>query len=418
MEEYLHIRCRKAGKGSKFEEFFTVEVAEGVSAKYGTASNGNHALQDLRFHRDLYDIDKARSWLAEHDEAQLATMAEVQGDVFIRLTETWMGLGFDEGAERPRIDRQNNVIENVKVCGWESKNRRDYRDALGAAVPLYDGAFVNSNHPKPGEQVAWESRLGQHRKPRLATDGIRANFHYNPKHESMEKLLWFAEHMPGAIANSHRINAVGFTKPDGIFKVKRIDRVFAVEVVADGGTNEGLFESADHSVSTITTEGGNDDVDIAKLTLAQLLEGNPALVQEIKASVNKQAEHDALVAESEALKAELSEAKKTIEGFTAKEKQVEERAEIRSQCEALGLPKKAATDVFVDSLLGKDEDARKPLIEDRVTLFKKQGAQVTSSTSTHDDMRGVTEGSEKEKDAKAVAEGVKDIDSFTEAIVS
>lgn len=253
--EHLHFRQRAAGAGSKFQTFFTVDIAPGVRAKYGTTSEGRHALQDVLFAREKFGRPQAKAWLDEHDETTIAVAGRVRGEVFVRLGETWEGLVSEKQDEPLTIDRKANAIRNARLCGMISVNRRDYSEALHPAVALYEGVACNLNHPKPGETVRVEDRFGLWRNARPVESGLRGDLHYNPEHPNAKQLLWFAENMPGAIASSHRVNAVGVARPDGIFAVKRIDRVFAVELVADGGTNRGLYESS----SDDSLEEGDDD---------------------------------------------------------------------------------------------------------------------------------------------------------------
>ena len=47
------------------------------------------------------------------------------------------------------VDRERGIIRGVKILGTRSQNGRTYlAEAIGQAVPLYEGAKVNVNHPK------------------------------------------------------------------------------------------------------------------------------------------------------------------------------------------------------------------------------------------------------------------------------
>jgi len=152
-----------------------------------------------------------------------------------------------------RVDRQAGVIRGVKILGLSSRNGRRYEPAaLGAAVALYEGAKVNLNHPK-GSAIGprdYQDRLGVIRDVELRDgEGLFADFHFNPKHALAEQLIWDAEHSPGNVGFSHNVTA-RTTRRDGQTVVEAITRVQSVDLVADPGTTQGLFEQRQHEQDT------------------------------------------------------------------------------------------------------------------------------------------------------------------------
>lgn len=145
-----------------------------------------------------------------------------------------------------KVDAQAGVIYGVKVLGLSSRNGRRYSEqALQQAVPLYEGARVNINHPK-GDATAprdYRDRLGFLRAVRYREgEGLFADLHFNPKHDVAERLIWDAEHAPQNVGLSH--NVLAHVEHRGETPVvTEIHRVLSVDLVADPATTSGLFES-------------------------------------------------------------------------------------------------------------------------------------------------------------------------------
>jgi len=146
-----------------------------------------------------------------------------------------------------KVDRQAAVIRGVKLLGLVSRNQRIYLpEALERAIPLYENAKVNVNHPKghPAEGRDYQDRIGIVRGVRFETQrGLFADLHYNPKHALAEQLLWDAEHLPENVGFSHNVRA-RVAQRDRQTIVEAIVHVQSVDLVADPATTRGLFESA------------------------------------------------------------------------------------------------------------------------------------------------------------------------------
>jgi hypothetical protein len=146
-----------------------------------------------------------------------------------------------------RVDRQQGIIQGVKILGLESRNGRTYpRETLRRATGLYEGVKVNVNHPRgnPGGPRDYQDRIGTLRNVRVeqGDGGIRGDFHFNPKHALAEQLMWDAEHSPENVGFSHNVEAK-VARRDGKTVVEEITRVQSVDLVADPATTRGLFES-------------------------------------------------------------------------------------------------------------------------------------------------------------------------------
>ena len=149
-----------------------------------------------------------------------------------------------------RIDRRRGVISGVKILGLTSRNNRRYPlETLAEAIPLYQNAKVNLNHPdgNPTEPRRYQDRFGMVRNVRVVeNEGLFADFHFNPKHLYAEQLLWDAENAPENVGFSHNIEAEVVQESD-MQIVQKILAVRSVDLVADPATTQGLFESCEQS---------------------------------------------------------------------------------------------------------------------------------------------------------------------------
>jgi hypothetical protein len=159
----------------------------------------------------------------------------------------------DSRGVQTRVDRQSGVIRGVKILGLVSRNGRTYpAETLAQAIPLYENAKVNVNHPKgsPSAPRDYQDRLGSIRRVAMRPgEGLFADLHFNPKHALAEQLAWDAEHAPENLGFSHNVEARTTRRGDGVI-VEAIVRVQSVDLVADPATTRGLFESAESTANS------------------------------------------------------------------------------------------------------------------------------------------------------------------------
>lgn len=152
-----------------------------------------------------------------------------------------------------RVDREKGIIYGVKVVGRESPNRHGLDiegtiytpDALQRAIPMYEGANVNLNHPSrkdPTSDYPVESGIGQLRNCRLIDGELYADLHLLTKHPFADQLFEAAERMPSMFGLSHNSKGVGDIV-NKKFVVREIPYVRSVDLVRDPGSVHGLFES-------------------------------------------------------------------------------------------------------------------------------------------------------------------------------
>jgi hypothetical protein len=161
-------------------------------------------------------------------------------------------------AGQSRVTREDGGriirIRGCKVLGRKSPNKHGLREATNGteytlecmkrAAPLYEGIRVNANHPDrqaPGKDRQIEDRLGKLVNVRVTEGGMYGDLLVLATHPMAESLAAAAEAMPGAYALSHNSYGKG-TVENGTYVVTEIPEVKSVDVVADGGTNRGLFE--------------------------------------------------------------------------------------------------------------------------------------------------------------------------------
>jgi len=187
------------------------------------------------------------------------------------------------GAGQVRIDKSRGILYGVKVLGTRSRNGRRYPvGTLKKAIPLYENAKVNIDHPveEPDQPRSYLDRIGVLCNVQLrGEDGLYADFHFNPRHPLVEQLLWDAEHAPSNVGFSHNVDAVVRQDKNEMI-VEEIVSVRSVDLVADPATTAGLFESVaaccvasppeDFEMLRIENEAMQRKVRFLELMLAQV----------------------------------------------------------------------------------------------------------------------------------------------------
>jgi hypothetical protein len=193
--------------------------------------------------------------------------------IAFELAEIGVGL-----RDKDRVDTEAGVIHDVKVAGFESRNkafvlglsREEFGDAIdqtygytrGAyerAVGLYEGAKVYLSHPKfryteTGQRVpipdsrSDDDLLGWLSNVRVMESGVYADFHYLKTHPFTPRLIEIADRNPSKLAMSHEAMFGNPALIGGRVYLQEILKVDAVALVtAEPGTTGGLFESVAES---------------------------------------------------------------------------------------------------------------------------------------------------------------------------
>lgn len=179
-----------------------------------------------------------------------------------QITET-------EQISREQFQAGDNVLRNVKILNFTSKNKRYYPpELLRKSLGLYEGAPVNIDHPDDNSPRKYESRFGRVINVKLLNDGLYGDLVYNPEHKLAKSFAWWSKNDPNAIGLSH--NCIAKTKygKDGIETITEIDRIASVDLVADPGSTKGLFEHL------ITLENKMDKDDMKEDLVRKLDKGD------------------------------------------------------------------------------------------------------------------------------------------------
>lgn len=266
-----------------------------------------------------------------------------------------------------RIDRPQGVLRGVKVLGLRSRNGRTYLpEALEKAAPLYEGAKVNVNHPKPGPLSVrdYQDRIGNLRNVSLRHgEGLFADFHFNPKHPLADQLLWDAEHSPQNVGFSHNVLARTARQGDQIL-VEAITRVESVDLVADPATTQGLFESATMDVHDLPTSNGpmgGQSEDSESNLAGSLLDESAGQLERMREKLAQ--------TEAELERLRVSEAAARRQTLIH---QLLTEAGLSGPSAARGRFGSAVTERFLESLAqAPDESTVRELIRDRAALIER-----------------------------------------------
>lgn len=156
-----------------------------------------------------------------------------------------------EALAEARVDRQSNRISDVALLGKVSQNGRVYSEsAMKDAARLYAGARVFLDHPTDREMKrrngvrSVRDLVGRIQNPRFAGDRVRGDLDLLEAEPARSQILSLAEKAPDLVGMSHRARGEVREREDGTHVVESLDTVYAVELVTEPATVEGLTESS------------------------------------------------------------------------------------------------------------------------------------------------------------------------------
>ena len=297
------------------------------------------------------------------------------------------------------VDRAKGVVYGVRVVGPASDNRRKYPTPVQArSLHFYEGIAVNWGHARLTNgrpaQVATGDRFGRLKNARIEGDGTHADLFFNPHHPSAEAFCWACENDPGMYALSHiaRVQWAARKHADGSLVAESILEVASVDIVADGGTNTTIFESANVETdiptiaATLTTPEMlgtflTDLMAALKLGDADKLAAVEDLLEALEP--DEPADDAAKAAAVESLRrrggagkwaAESLDAARADSALAARE------AWVREQCAAAGLKPENLSEVFVSTVMESADDRAAALIAERKGLFGRTGTPAPAKT--------------------------------------
>lgn len=299
-----------------------------------------------------------------------------------------------------KIDRENHVIKGCKLIGTYSPNRGGREYTKGARVTLarlMEGKRVNVDHSEQvGKTRSIRDRIGLLRNIDIREEGNYGDFHYNPKHELIEQILYDAEHNPTNFGFS--IDAKGTVVRKGNKNlVESVELLRSVDLVADPATVAGLFESEEPE----DLEEGNEDMTLKEITMEQLRRERPDLIESFQAELKESVEAQETVKKLKDLQEQLDRvnnekaelAKVTAISAELKEAKLDEN------------DKEVVSEAFMSTLkMAKDKDARKVLIDDRAKLV--EGRKVERKAPTSSSRFGRPTGSDNENPGATAKERI------------
>jgi len=233
--------------------------------------------------------------------------------------------GLEESVGPATIQEDSGVVGGVVLLTGEkvSRNKTFYtKKALNEAVSRYEGAKMYIDHPKPNEGSNRSVRdLGGVYKNVRIEEGkfLKADLHLLPNPDVRNLVIPIAESKPTGVGLSIRDRGKGRDE-NGVFLVEGFapKGPFSIDLVTEASVNETLYESE---------KGGDDEMKVEELKLQDLQDGNPSLLESIRAEerANVLKEYEEKIKKGETADKVILEAKKTALLVSAKfEKNVEE----------------------------------------------------------------------------------------------
>jgi hypothetical protein len=296
----------------------------------------------------------------------------------------------DSGA---KVDREANLIRNVKILGWESENRRRYMpEAVRKAAPLYEGVPVYFDHPRPGVERAYGDRFGETVNIRLTESGLYGDIKFNPKHPRAEQVLFDVESKSTKVGVSPDHYGDGPIR-GGIRMVEAINRVKSVDIVANPATNRSFSESANE---------GSADMELAE-QLTEALRDKANLTTDKAALETKVSQLTEQVGKLTGEKTALQE---QVDAAAAATKAAEHKTKVGELLSEHKIPEKARTKEFVSLLESATLENATAAVKSLAETLKTAGTGTQRSVSgTPISESQKTEGGDK-FDPKSFAAGL------------
>jgi len=264
------------------------------------------------------------------------------------------------------VDKEGSAIRNLRILNRERKTgKRTYSNrALEDVARLVEGRRSYADHSDEAKGRSIRDLIGMWGGGRAdVREGfVTADLAVLP---NQRWLLDIAEKMPKAVAMSIDAEAM-VSRKAGKETVHGVTRLNSVDVVTEGGTTHGLFES----------EEGGEEMTIE--SLADLKAQHSGLLEEfrteVEAEVSASTDAEAKTVALEAKLREATERQKKAEKIAEElqtEKKLREKAEAIDKAIAEAkLPEEAVTPIWRKSLSGLDEAELKEAIEDRKKLVE------------------------------------------------
>jgi len=269
------------------------------------------------------------------------------------------------------------MIRNVAFMGLESVNKVSFLpEAVESAIPThFEGARIFYDHPETPDKRHLKVRelLGQATNLRLdqAVGQLRGDVQILNTQANVEFMKALAE-MPGVAGFSPHYQAWMRKRQDGIEEVVRFERVHSIDLVTQPATTKSLFENVRNDKE--------DNMDFSTLTLKELQENRPDLVDAICAEADEGVNLEKLKTENAELKAKAAS--------------LEHVQKVDALVKEAKLSAEADTPLFRKGLGQAASEAEiKAMIQDRVELAAKVPAKSgpISAGKSEDGKKALTE---------------------------
>jgi len=292
----------------------------------------------------------------------------------IEILESTISGQFKEG----KFDKENRTITGVILLNSTSSNRyfpgskgtRFSESFLKAIAQNIEGKKVYKNHVSEEELAKHrgvrdiDHFLGKYVNGRMENGVPRADIKYL-EHQApiVESLM----EMPEMIGLSIVANGeMSYDKETGIAEAYLLKTLHSADLVTEPGSTNNMFESGNPNED-------EEDMDLKELTLKELFESRPDMVEAIKKEVQDKLSSKEEVDGLNKQITDLTEAnkiqKQKIDEFEVKDKAAARAVKIDDLIKESKIDSKLITPIFKDQLSeAKDDEAVKKLIEDRKLL--------------------------------------------------
>ena len=259
------------------------------------------------------------------EETVVQTSAEQEKETIVEsawdtLAGETIGENFTLDLSEGSIDKKNLILKGTTILGPVSLNKRRYaKEVQLEAAALFEGAKAYLNHPPIGSSEPRDVRdlIGVHENVRVIDGKMRSDLHLIDNETVRKFVLPIAESQPNLAGNSIVARVVMERAKDGYDEVTKILAVRSVDLVAEPGTTNGIFESQTQESHPAATQ--EDTMDMKSLALETLKAERPDLVEALLAEQKKTDEVVDLKMQVEKLTAEAQEKEVKLAAYELKE---------------------------------------------------------------------------------------------------
>ena len=310
----------------------------------------------------------------------------------MQISESFISGQFKESV----VDTEKRIIPGVIILNSTSVNRyfpgskgtRFSESFLKAVAKNISGKKVYMNHVSMEELDKHHGVrdvndiLGFYENGRMDNGVPRADIKYLPHQAPI------VESLVGEMADKIGLSIVAngemsYDKETGIAEAYSLKALHSADLVTEPGSTNNMFESGN-------SNDEEESMDLKDLTLNELLESRPDMIEAIEKKVQDNLSSKDEVDSLKKQIAELTESKKAlglkVDEFEVIEAAAKKKETVDKLLKESKIDEALVTPIFRDTLSeAKDEDAMKALIEDRKTLTKP-GKKVVSGMGDHTDI--------------------------------